>query len=577
MPELMAPEALDIVRSLDSELPFVLVSGSVGDEAAVAMLKAGADDYVLKENLARLPLVVEREMREATLKRARTKAERELRNSEERLRLAAGAANLGVWSYDVRTNRVEWNEQCYISCGVPAGTTITGDFLESLIHPEDRLARREILHQSMTTGEEAKMEYRVIRPDGGLRWISSYGRPLKDEEGAVRQVIGIATDITDRKLAELALRVSESRFRGLSASSPVGIFEADLNANFTYANARALEIWGMTEQQIVGRGWLAGLHTEDRGPLVNGWTSASEAGYPFEAEFRLDLPQTGIRWIHGRSVVLRDSIGTAVGTIGTLDDITERRRAEDSIRRNEKLAAVGQLASTIAHEINNPLEAITNLLYIAQTSEELAPSLKPLLDDAQSELHRVAQIATQTLQFHRRNAERSAISVAGIVDSAFSLFARQMKERGVEVVRDYSDVPDVVCYPTEIRQIFVNLIGNALDAMAAKKGRLRVRILEGSGASLGQRHVQISVADNGIGMDPAVAAHVFDAFFTTKGENGSGLGLWVTCEVLKRHGGSIRVRSRRSPDPSGTVITIKLPLSGEPARSFMPNPALKPY
>lgn len=560
MPELLGSEALEIVRSIDADLPFVLVSGSVGDEAAVALLKAGANDYVLKDNLARLPLVVEREMREAELRRARALAEQELRESEERLRLAAGAANLGVYSFDVQTDLIDWNEQCYITSGLPIGTVVTGQLLNQMIHPEDRQQRQDVLRRSVQNGDEARMEYRLVRPDGSVRWISSYGRPLSDERGAVRGVIGIAIDITDKKLAELALRVSESRFRGLSDASPVGIFEADLDANVRYANPRLLEIWSMSEDEVLGRGWLRRVHAEDAGTLAAAWAAASQRGEAFEAEYRLDVPGSGIRWIHGRSAILRDSSSVPIGTIGTVDDITERRQAEESVRRTEKLAAVGQLASTIAHEINNPLEAITNILYILQTSAELPATLAPLLNDAQSELHRVSQIATQTLQFHRRNTERTATNVADIVDSALALFQRQMRERGVDLLREYAPVPAIECHPTEIRQIFVNLVGNALDAMTGANGKLRVRIRPTSAGTAGRERVRISVQDNGSGMDHAVLARVFDAFFTTKGDKGSGLGLWVTGEVLLRHGGTIQIRSRRSPQPSGTVISITLPV-----------------
>lgn len=569
--ELRAPQALAIVREADPNLPFILVSAFIDDHIAVAMIRAGAQDYVFKDDLVRLPIAVRREIREAEERRARQRAEASLRTSEERMRLATAAADLGIWSYNVAAHTVFWNEQCYISTGVPLGQRITPEFLESLIHPDDRAARHQALAQALQEGSDAKMEYRIIRPDGGIRWVSSYGRAVLNADGSVKEIHGIATDITDRKLAEEALRINEGRFRGLSASSPVGIFEADLQANVRYTNPRLQAIWHMKEPEILGRGWVARIHPDDRGALVEGWGTASTKGLPFELEYRLLLPNGDIRWIHGRSAIICNNHGEPVATIGTVDDITERRKAEESVRRSEKLAAVGQLASMIAHEINNPLEAVTNLIYLAEMSPELADSIRPLLHDAQQELRRVAHITTQTLQFHRRNAEKTGVAVSGILESALDLFTRRMREQRISLERDYADAPNVICYPSEIRQIFVNLIGNSLDAMLGNPGRLRLRIRGKTNFSQNEKYVHITIADSGIGMDPAVTRRVFDAFFTTKGEKGSGLGLWVTGEILKRHGGSILIRSRRTPQPSGTIISIKLPVNGRSLSQVIPT------
>lgn len=564
MPELIAFKALALVREIDEDLPFILVSGSVGEETAVEMVKAGAQDYVLKENLIRLPVTIQREIREAEERRARKRAETSLRASEERIRLAAGAANLGVWSYDVATNIVSWDEQCYLSTGTPLGQTITAEYLESIIHPDDRLKRRQILSRAFSEGTDAKMEYRIIRPDGGVRWISSYGRAILRDDGSVKEVLGIATDITDRKLAEEALRIKEARFRGLSASSPVGIFEADLDANVRYTNPRLQSIWQMNETEVLGRGWMQRIHPDDIGALMEGWAAASSQGLPFEIDYRLVLPDGKIRWIHGRSSTVLDDQNKPISTIGTVDDFTERRKAEEAVRCSEKLAAVGQLASTIAHEINNPLEAVINLIYLAEMSPELTESIRSLLTDAQHELQRVAHIVTQTLQFHRRNTDKAEVAISSILESALNLFTRRMKEQRIFVDRDYADVPNVVCYSSEIRQVFVNLISNSIDAMVGKPGGLQIRIRNGAFFLLGQRSVRITIADTGMGMDPTVSSRIFDAFFTTKEEKGSGLGLWVSSEILKRHGGTIRIRSRRSPYPSGTLISITLPVTGMP-------------
>ncbi|WP_263419165.1 PAS domain-containing protein [Terriglobus albidus] len=561
--ELPALVSLQIVRELAPAIPFLLicVCEMTCDEHADTLVKAGAQDYLQKDDLSRLPFVVLRELRTATERRTKMQMEFALRRSEERIRLAAGAANLGIWSYNVAANVIDWDAQCYAVAGVPQGTIITPELFESLIHSDDRARRREVLAEAIRKGSEAKMEYRLVRPDGGVRWILSHGRVYLHQDGTVKEILGVASDITDRKVAEQALRASEARFRSLSASSPVGIFQADLQANVSYTNPRLQEIWHMKEPEILGRGWTARIHPNDLSRLVEGWSEASSRGSSFEIEYRLLLPDGEIRWIFGRSTVVFNEAGLPMGTIGTVDDITDRRRVEESLRRSEKLAAVGKLASMIAHEINNPLEAVTNFIYLAETSSEINQETQSYLRDAQHELQRVSQIATQTLQFHRQSNRQTLTAPSQLLESALALFARRLNEQQVTVERDFADVPAILIHASDIRQVLVNLLSNALDAMAGAPGKLRLQLRRVSTSADGIDRVRITVADTGSGMESAVKARVFDAFFTTKGEKGSGLGLWVSGEIIARHGGRIQIRSRKADSGGGTVISFTLPVN----------------
>jgi signal transduction histidine kinase len=246
-----------------------------------------------------------------------------------------------------------------------------------------------------------------------------------------------------------------------------------------------------------------------------------------------------------------------VGVI--LVETTERRRAEDALRRTEKLAAAGRLAATIAHEINNPLEAVTNLVYLIRRGK-LDPASAEFADLAQHELARVSEITQQMLRFYRQSTLPSLSNVCELLESVLTLHQGRVTSLHVEVVRQYMPNVKLLCFAGELRQLFANLIGNALDAMAPGGGRLLLRV-----RYAGTTGVRITVADSGSGMSPEVLRHIFEPFFTTKEAIGTGLGLWVSAEIVSKHNGKMRVRSRvRGEDgKGGTVFMVFFPFNVE--------------
>ena len=257
--------------------------------------------------------------------------------------------------------------------------------------------------------------------------------------------------------------------------------------------------------------------------------------------------------------------GQAVRWVGAvIVDTTERKRAEDALRKTEKLAAAGRLAASIAHEINNPLEAVTNLLYLL--------SLEPLEDRARSyaalaqhEVARVSEITQQTLRFYRQSTVAAISNVSELLDSVLSLYQGRVHSLRVEVIRDYRQGVNLFCFAGELRQLFANLIGNALDAMLRSGGQLRLTVRNSrSWSHTSQTGVRIFVTDTGSGMSDEVRRRIFEAFFTTKEDTGTGLGLWVSAEILQKHGATVRVRSRPadsddSTKRSGTIFMIFFP------------------
>lgn len=275
-----------------------------------------------------------------------------------------------------------------------------------------------------------------------------------------------------------------------------------------------------------------------------------------------NAPEGQRHWLlHFYPVRLQDDSVKWAGVI--VVDITERLQAEEVLRRTEKLAAAGRLAASIAHEINNPLESVTNLLYLLETNKSLDATAGEWVASAQSELARVAEITQQTLRFYRQSTSPTYTDVAETLDSILTLYQGRLHSGRVEVIRKDGHDTRIFAFSGELRQVFANLIGNAIDAMP-QGGCLFLRVRCGCGRDadgLWRRGVRITVADTGTGMSKETLDRLFEAFFTTKQATGTGLGLWVSYEILCKHKGAVAVRSRQGAN-SGTVFALFLPEDG---------------
>lgn len=236
----------------------------------------------------------------------------------------------------------------------------------------------------------------------------------------------------------------------------------------------------------------------------------------------------------------------------------ERDRAEQALMHNEKIAMLGRLAATVAHEINNPLSSVTNVLYLLSTQPELTNDSKVLIEMAQSELKRVADITHQTLSFYRDSPNPVVTDLTELLEGVLWLFDKPIREKGIVVERRISFRKKFPAFPGELRQAISNIIANAIHAIRPG-GRLILRVHESTRRSTGERGVCIVIADNGSGIPLENRRLIFEPFFTTKGENGTGLGLWVTKGVVEKHEGVLRMRSSTSESGSGTTFSIFLP------------------
>ncbi len=626
--------------------------------------------------------------RDVTEERA---AKQSLLDQQATLAFVQDTARVATWEINLRTREMHFSEGSYPVLGRPCAEIVTVDRFLELVHPDDLAAVRSNSHEALQDGLPHSVDYRVIAPDGEVRWMEGRALTIFDADGRATHLRGMTTDISVRKENEERLRTSEERYRVLSDLNPQALWVGAPDGRIVYANQGYLEYLGMTPDDIEGTDWLMAFDEEDRERVAAAWTHSVVTGDEYAIEARLIRAGDGAaRWWFLRGLPVRNAEGAIQQWLGVANDIhdhksaaevlrlkqmeTERQRAEiEAVYRtapiglalfdpvefrylrlndrqaeivglpceqvigskvtdlapivglremfeqvaaghaiqdqllegalatspdehrywnvnyfpvygpdgtvqaisaasleitrqkkselaliqSEKLAAVGRLASSISHEINNPLEAITNLLYILGTDRELPDAALEFVRTAQSELARVSQIATQTLRFHRQAVDRTRVTAAELVDSVLNLYQGRLSNSGIVVEARYASATPIFCYENDIRQVLNNLIANGIDAMRGG-GRLVVRAHDTSMS--GVSAVRITVADTGHGMSAKTMERIFEPFYTTKDLNGTGLGLWISAGIVEHHRGRLRVRSCQADDSRGTVFTLVLPV-----------------
>jgi PAS domain S-box-containing protein len=327
-------------------------------------------------------------------------------------------------------------------------------------------------------------------------------------------------------------------------------------------NASAIERAGVTREELIGRSiwdcaWWTGL-PEEQSSLRQA-VAAARAGKDVRNDCTY-LDAGGAHRFADRSMTpVKNDAGEVTLIVASCNDITDRLRAEEALRRSEKLAATGRLAASIAHEINNPLEAVTNALFLARTDPSEVDNYLKLADE---ELARVAQITKQTLGFYRESAAPTSIRVSVLLDGLLSLYSRKLQSKNLSIRKQCSNEIEIWGSAGELRQVFANQIVNAIDAMP-QGGCLTIRLRKSRFWQGDQcPGMRVSLVDNGAGIPHESLRKVFDPFYTTKEDLGTGLGLWITHGIVRRHGGNIRVRSDTRPGRNGTMFMTFLPERG---------------
>jgi PAS domain S-box-containing protein len=353
---------------------------------------------------------------------------------------------------------------------------------------------------------------------------------------------------------------SSQRLAAIVESADDAIVSIDLNGIVKSWNHAAEKLFGYSAGEMIGRPITAiippELHADETRILQK-----IARGEPIEHFETVRLSKTGDRIdVSLTFSPLKDESGKIVGTAKIARDITQRKRTEHALRMSERLASVGRLAATIAHEINNPLEAVTNLVYLARQAA-VQRDVRDFLDATEEELARISHLTKQTLGFYRETKEAGPVRIAPMLDSLISIFAARIKNKAIDVRKEIQDDPEIHAVSGEIRQLITNLLSNSIDAVT-RGGQIRVRVSPATEWTRSRRFgVRFTVADSGPGIPGAVRSELFEPFFTTKKEVGTGLGLWVCKGIVERHFGSIRVKSSTVPGNSWTVFSVFLPSS----------------
>jgi len=372
-------------------------------------------------------------------------------------------------------------------------------------------------------------------------------------------------EIDERIRVEEKLRRTEEFANTIVESSADCVKVLNLDGRLEYMNAAGVMAMGVTDPgQVLGKNWIELWREEDR-PHVRAAFNAAAGGLTgsFQAECETFAGTT--RYWDVKITPARGAHGQIERLIAVSRDITDLRAAQLAAIHAEKLATAGRMAATIAHEINNPLEAVTNFLYLALSSNGLPEDVRRYLEIADRELTRVAHIARQTLGFYRSNSTPKLLPVADLVRDALMVYERRLRNKDLQVEVSVHPELRVFGKEGELRQALLNLVANAIDACHAG-GSIWLRAQKTKNWTNGQEGgIRITLADNGIGMSPEVQKRVFAPFFTTKADVGTGIGLWITKCLIEQRGGYVHFRSRQG-GRSGTVMSFFLP-SGLPAVS----------
>ena len=347
------------------------------------------------------------------------------------------------------------------------------------------------------------------------------------------------------------------------ANAPVGLAFFDRRCRFVRVNQVFADLTGIPLSRHLGR-TLPELLPQ---PVAQQLEDAVLRVFALEEPVR-DLELSGQAgrlkrpwtWLASAYPVRTDSHQARWAGIVVMD-ATERKLSEDALRKTEKLAATGRLAASIAHEINNPLEALTNLLFLLHNFCQLENPALNYVEMAETEARRISEITQQTLRFYRQSTLPARANMSELINSVLTLYHGRLHNLGINVECRYDPEMDLFCFAGELRQVFANLIGNSVDA-AGVGTRLLIRARRSRNwAHTAQTGIRFVVADTGSGMEPEVRERVFEAFFTTKESTGTGLGLWVSHEIILKHHGMIRLRSRtaQSGQTGGTVFQLFIP------------------
>ena len=592
LPGSSGAEVLNCARRLAPQTPFIFLSGIFGEQHAVEMMRMGAIDYVLKQNLKMLPKAVVRAVSEVHEREKRVRAEETLQDAEVRAHLAIEAAEMGIWTYDPATDTLLWDERCKNLYGLTADDQVSMDFMFSRCHPDDRELLESKVRAALTADTGFQIEHRLHAVGDGERWVFSNGRSLFEDGRCVR-FTGVMQDISERKQATQALQqlneilgervVQRTRERDRTwelSRELLGVLRFDMTP--IALNPAWEATLGWTRAQFNEQSLCELIHPEDLDATLR--ETASVAGGNVTTRFvnRLRHAEGGFRWLSWTIVPDEGLMYAAVRDITSeravvdelaatnkrlRDQIRERERVEAALQQMQRLEVVGQLTAGVAHDFNNLLTVIlTSANFLTRDLEKgVFTKSAQRLQNIREAGERGAKLTSQLLSFSRRQRlEPVALNLNDTIGGMRELLGRALGGSVWVETELAEDLWSALVDPTQTEMIILNLAINGRDAMA-QGGQLRLSTWNEMVYRLPQRpedpdpgaYVVLSVSDTGCGMSAAVLAKAFEPFFTTKAVGkGSGLGLAQVFGFAKQSGGGVSIDTAEN---AGTTINVYLP------------------
>ena len=573
MPGFGALAALKLVRQARLDLPFIVVSGVVGEEQAVAMMKAGAHDYVFKDNLKRLLPAIERELSEAAVRRQRKRAEEALEKSEKKYKDLFDQSNDGILLHDEQGAILDANNKILEQLGY-SRSEILNLRCPQLLSPGEVERTGKELQKAVISGS-CTFETLFRRKNGAEFPVEISACRFDQEDHAFAQCI--VRDITERKRAEEALRESEGRFRELCNSLPQLVWTCQPDGPCNFLSKQWIDYTGVPAEEQLGYGWLEQLHPDDREPTVAAWQAAVDSGSDFFVEFRIRRHDGEYGSFDTRALRLRDAQGRTVRWVGSNTDITERKQAEErqrnfeaKLQQAQKLESLGVLAGGIAHDFNNLLMGVLGNAEIALLELPPESPARGELQHITTAALRAAELTKQMLAYSGKGKfVVQGLNLSKLVEEMAELLQVSISKKVVLKYNFGDKLPPIEADAAQIRQVVMNLIINAAEAIGEKSGVVTVStgVMEADHSYLSETYldenlpegyyVSLEVADTGCGMDEQTRKKIFDPFFTTK-STGRGLGLAAVLGIVRGHGGALKIYSQPQ---RGSTFKVLFPAS----------------
>ncbi len=572
MPQFSGLRALEVLQESGLEIPFILISGTVGEDTAVSSIHQGATDYVMKDRLARLGPAVSRALDEARGRRERRAAAQALRESEQRLRMQADMLDhigQAVIATDLDGRIVFANRAVQELYGWSPEEILGRNVIEVTV-PQMALDQAAQIMERLQRGDSWDGDFVVRHQSGRVFPVHVTNSPLLDDQRRMAGIIGISADISERKEAEESRRRADARFRRLVDSNAQGVIFRKMTGEITEANDAFLQMVGYSRDDLDAGGlnWVAMTPPEfaDRDRHAMAEIAARGVCTPYEKEYRRK-DGTRVPVLIG-AASFEDNPQEGVAFVL---DLTERKKLEQQFLRAQRMESIGTLAGGIAHDLNNVLGPIVLSLDLLK-AQFPDPDSQELLHLVATSAQRGAEMVRQVLSFARGvESRRIAVPVKHLVQEIGKIANDTfLKHIQVRVVVPH-DLWPVLGDPTQLHQVLMNLCVNARDAMphggtltiTADNRVVQAREVAASPDARPGPHVFLQVTDTGTGMAPTTVERIFDPFFTTKEPGkGTGLGLSTSLAIVKSHGGFIRVYSEPG---QGTTFNVYLPAHTVPS------------